>query len=232
MNPMIARKAIWTAVHVSTWARRRRRVQPDITPVKVNLGSGVSAAPGWINVDASIHAMCSKWPAGLLGLLHKHSEYGRTHSKEDYLKMLREGRYVHQSLEYGVPFDAESVDFIYSSHMLEHLFREDALALLRDAHRALKRNGRIRVAVPDLAYALRLYQEGAKQQAMSFFFCPDRDGWLNQHHYMYDFDLLTDLLQAVGFSQVERCSFRLGACPDLNFLDNRPEETLYVEATK
>jgi hypothetical protein len=49
---------------------------------------------------------------------------------------------------------------------------------------------------------------------------------------MYDFDLLRSELTKAGFSKIERRSYRDGDVPDIALLDNRPEETLYVEATK
>lgn len=148
------------------------------------------------------------------------------------MRILRENRFVHHGLHYGVPFDDGHVDVIYSSHVIEHLFREEAEAVLRDAYRALKKGGLIRIAVPDLEHAVKLYQKGAKEEALAFFFSVQRAGYLNQHHYMYDFQLLRGLLASVGFRDVTRCSFQEGQCPDIKVLDNRPEETLFVEARK
>jgi hypothetical protein len=39
-------------------------------------------------------------------------------------------------------------------------------------------------------------------------------------------------LEQVGFWDVEKCSYRQGKVPDIDRLDNRPDETLYVEAVK
>ena len=41
-----------------------------------------------------------------------------------------------------------------------------------------------------------------------------------------------ELLEREGFTEVTRRSYREGALPDLGALDNRPEQTLYVEARK
>ena len=49
---------------------------------------------------------------------------------------------------------------------------------------------------------------------------------------MYDIDLMRRLLEDVGLREVQRRAYREGLVPDLEQLDNRPEETLYVEALK
>lgn len=229
---MTIRTALWRLVHGMTWLKRRQRVKTTGGLVKVNLGSGLRVAPEWMNVDGSIHAMCSRWPTKVLCWLYKHSDCQNTHSRDEYLQVIKQNQFVHHGLEHGVPYGDDTVDFIYSSHFLEHLFREDAEVLLRDAYRALKTGGCIRVAVPDLDHAVKLYQTGAKEEALAFFFSLTGAAYLNQHHYMYDFELLKNLLEKVGFIEVQRCGFRQGTMPDMNILDNRPEETLFVEARK
>lgn len=50
----------------------------------------------------------------------------------------------------GIPANNKSVDFIYHSHMLEHLNEEDGKNLIRECFRVLKPHGVLRVVVPDL----------------------------------------------------------------------------------
>lgn len=50
------------------------------------------------------------------------------------------------------------------------------------------------------------------------------------HMYMYDFQDLRELLAEAGFRRVEPRTFAVGECPDVAKLDNRPTETLFVEA--
>jgi hypothetical protein len=91
----------------------------------------------------------------------------------------------------------------------------------------------VRICVPDLAHAMALYQRGEKDAALSYFFNADpTEGYFFQHRYLYDFELLARLLAKHGFAEVKRCGFREGGMPDIEHLDNRPEETLYVEATR
>jgi predicted SAM-dependent methyltransferase len=215
-----------------TWIKKRQRIETNDAQVRVNLGSGLSVAPGWIHIDGSLNALVSRWPSIVLNRLYDWSDNRRWYSREQYIRILKDHRFVHHRLEYGLPFGDETVDVIYSSHALEHMFREEAEALLRDARRALKPGGLIRIAVPDVEYACQLFHQGAKEQALEYFFSRSRSGYLNHHHYMYDFDLLKTLLETAGFRQVERRAFREGNVPDLNVLDNRPDETLFVEARK
>ena len=65
---------------------------------------------------------------------------------------------VHQAnIIHGVPLDDGAVDFVYHSHVLEHLTREDGGRFLRECYRILKPSGILRIAVPDLEDAAREY---------------------------------------------------------------------------
>jgi hypothetical protein len=65
-----------------------------------------------------------------------------------------------------------------------------------------------------------------------YFFIDDEDNHYSRHKYMYDFSMIEELLFGAGFREVTRCSFAQGRVPDINILDNRPEDSLFVEATK
>jgi ubiquinone/menaquinone biosynthesis C-methylase UbiE len=57
----------------------------------------------------------------------------------------------------GVPFKSGSVDFVYHSHLLEHLAKEDGKLLLEECFRVLKSKGILRVVVPDLEGICKAY---------------------------------------------------------------------------
>jgi len=57
----------------------------------------------------------------------------------------------------GLPFGENKVDVCYASHVLEHLSRDQARALLQEIKRALRPRGIIRLAVPDLEAIAREY---------------------------------------------------------------------------
>jgi predicted SAM-dependent methyltransferase len=217
------------------YARRHRRVLPkgEGGVVKVNLGCGLAVAAGWINVDASLNALVASWPRAMHKLLYRLSGSNRYYSLEQYCDLLENHVFMHHDLSHSIPLKDETADFVYSSHFLEHLFKTDAERLLKDCHRVLKPGGIVRICVPDLAYAISLYVAGEKEQMLAnYFFVEDKDSFLARHKYMYDFELLKTLLEKIGFSQVTRCNYQEGRTPDLAVLDNRPEESLYVEAVR
>jgi len=223
------RRLIDLGTNFVCWTKRNSVVDPKDEVVKVNMGSGLSVAAGWTNVDASMNVFFSRWPRFILRMLYRTSGFKQWYSRDEYCNTLRDRVFVHHNVKYGIPFPDQSVDYLYSSHLLEHLLREDAKTLLKAARRVLKKGGVIRTCVPDLEYPILLYQKGDREEAMDCFFTYFS---LHDHKYMYDFDLLKQLLEEVGFTSIERCSYREGKTPDVDVLDNRPEGTLYVEASK
>jgi predicted SAM-dependent methyltransferase len=63
---------------------------------------------------------------------------------------------AHNLLE-GIPFDDETFDVVYHSHVLEHFTPADGKAFLEECRRVLKKGGILRIAVPDLEQIGRAY---------------------------------------------------------------------------
>jgi predicted SAM-dependent methyltransferase len=63
----------------------------------------------------------------------------------------------------ALPFSDGSFDVVYHSHVLEHLSKRDAPALLSECRRVLKSGGVIRVVLPDLERIAQLYVEALRQ---------------------------------------------------------------------
>ena len=201
--------------------------------VCVNLGCGLAIAPGWINVDASLNALFGGAPNGILGILYRVSGANRYYTKAEYCRLLHDHQFVFHDLAKSLPFSSSAVDYFFSSHFFEHLFPADAQRLLSEMYGSLKVGGRIRIAVPDLEYAIQLYSVGQRKRMLDdYFFVDDLSSFLARHKYMYDFELLRGVLEKIGYKDIRRCDFNEGGVPDLNLLDNRPEETLFVEACR
>ncbi|MBC7870304.1 MAG: methyltransferase domain-containing protein [Chitinophagaceae bacterium] len=57
----------------------------------------------------------------------------------------------------GLPFEDNTFDAVYHSHVLEHLDRTAARNMMQECYRVLKPDGIVRVVLPDLAYICQRY---------------------------------------------------------------------------
>ncbi|WP_343523793.1 methyltransferase domain-containing protein [Pedobacter sp.] len=67
-----------------------------------------------------------------------------------------EGVIAHNLLA-GVPFEDESFNLVYHSHVLEHFSRKDGKKFLQECFRVLAKAGVIRIAIPDLERIAETY---------------------------------------------------------------------------
>lgn len=140
-------------------------------------------------------------------------------------------------LRNGLPFSNDSTAFIYSCHVLEHLYPDEALALLKEINRILTPDGVARIAVPSMEFALQIADgdvscdfprkfEDPLGQSLNYLFC---DG---QHKYGYSFDSLRHFCNLAGFSKIKNYSGEFGVKPkeygDV-LVGDEPEGSLIVE---
>lgn len=110
----------------------------------LNLGCGDRFRPGWRNFDF----------VGCDGAVESHN-------------LLEE-----------LPFDDDSVDVIYHSHVLEHFTQGDARTFLGHCHRKLKPGGVIRVVVPDLENICREYLKVLERAVDGSAEDREKHGWM------------------------------------------------------
>jgi predicted SAM-dependent methyltransferase len=216
------------------WLRRHQHFEPEPGIVKVNLGAGITVAPGWINIDTNASSLVAGLPPPLVRLAFRLSSARRWVSADDYVATLHRNTFVHHNLVYGIPIGNERADFIYSAHFFEHVYRDDAQRLFREALRVLKPGGIFRINVPSLDPWVEALASGDTEHGLDGFFArsAEDETLLGRHRYMYNFDLLSRLLREAGFADVQRRNRREGATPDLDLLEKRSEHGLYVEAAK
>jgi len=221
-------------VNITSFVQKNWRIRPDVTKkVKLNLGAGLTVTPGWTNIDASLNALISSWPGFVHHVLHKASGARQNYSFQEYHTILKNNQFVYHNLIFGIPFVDNCADFIYCSHLLEHLTRQQGNNLVKEIYRVLKKGGILRVVVPNLSTAVNLYFSGEKDKALKLFYDgTDAGNEFSRHKWMYDFETLRSLLQDNGFKNTECCEYQRGKMPDIHVLDNRPETSLYVEAVK
>ncbi len=66
---------------------------------------------------------------------------------------------IQYDIRRGLPFDDNTFDVVYHSHLLEHLTPQQGRDLLAECHRVLRPDGIVRIVVPDLERIAQLYLE-------------------------------------------------------------------------
>lgn len=174
---------------------------------RLNWGCGHHVAPGWVNCDIKL-APCVD---------------------------------VSCDIRHGLPFSDGAFDCIVSIHALQEIPHFDLVPTLQELRRVLKPGGVLRLCLPDFEKALDAYNRGDK----SYFLIPDEDArtlsgklivqmlWYGWSRTLFTFEYIEELLQQAGFRAVNRCGYRLtaGDDPDIVELDNREDESIFVEAT-
>lgn len=150
------------------------------------------------------------------------------------------GADIAHDLRKGIPFPTDSVDRIYTSHMLEHIPFRDLLVFLNECYRVLKKDGELSVCVPDAGRYIRAYAERRYFRQLNGGYQPaitDTGSLLDQinyiaymdqlHKYMFDEENLVNTIKKAPFASVELRSF--DACLDL---ECRDYESIYAMAIK
>lgn len=137
-------------------------------------------------------------------------------------------------------FGDNSIDQIYSSHLLEHFYYPDMQRLLFECLRILKPNGIFEAAVPNMRIYIEAYLDSSKefvfpnqiyQPAFHYFSKIDLINYMGSldgiHKWMFDEENLPLIIASVGFRNVKMREFKAGLD-----LEERRKESIYVEAIK
>lgn len=154
--------------------------------VKVNIGSGPHGKSDWINLDWGILPLLSKTP-WLCRLLVKM----RLLPESYYRPWPGNLRLV--DCRKKLPFADYSVDFIYTSHFIEHLPRYQTIKLLTECKRNLRPGGVLRICIPDVKLLAEKYVQGDKNFFLKLEDSNIKNGQFEniadlfvQHFYGYD----------------------------------------------
>lgn len=211
-------------------------------PIKLNLGCGPSGLDGWVNFDWGALPLLSKvpWVRRLLvkaGILP--AGYDTPWPKIRLVDIRKR-----------LPLRNDSVQFVYCSHVLEHMERWEALRVLRECHRVLVSGGAVRIVVLDLAKICQQYIDGTEERparnACRMLWGHPKDvepvgfvarmirSFVRPHEWIYDNVEMEILMRDAGFDDVQHREFRQGLVVDLDQLDLEGHRThsLYVEAIK
>jgi predicted SAM-dependent methyltransferase len=134
----------------------------------------------------------------------------------------------------------ESVDFIFNEHFIEHITRNEALSLLADCKRMLKRGGILRISTPNLRKLISEYVSGRTNEWSDVNWTPSTPCQLMNegmrswgHQFVYDIEEFEALLTIAGFAKIVHVPWRQSQHPPLRNLECRPfHHEIIVEATK
>lgn len=140
----------------------------------------------------------------------------------------------------------ESVELIWSCHMLEHLkYPDDVVKCLKVFFSWLKQDGILRLALPDLGLVAKyyidkdpmlfkmygnsidhyLYKQGSAAERFMFFM----RGW--EHTIVFDFELISSFLKEARFKDIKKMPFGKSAMGVWKH-DRMKMESMFVECKK
>ncbi|HWD64310.1 MAG TPA: methyltransferase domain-containing protein [Solirubrobacteraceae bacterium] len=195
---------------------------------RLQLGAFDQACEGWVNTDVTPHLLVARVP-GLARALHVAGVLDEERRRQHLEGRFRSLRWLDVSRRFRFP--DRSFEAVYCSHLLEHLHPDVAEQCLREILRVLVPGGVLRIAVPDLDAMVEQYDPTD----------PDRFLWgvfqgrgarakaSARHWWHYNAVSLEALLRRLGYTEVRRCEFQQGRCPDLERIETRPW-SLFMEA--
>jgi len=102
----------------------------------------------------------------------------------------------------------ESADEIYASHILEHVSRDKLIPTLVLWCSKLRQGGRLRVAVPDFDSVCNVYLKNRSIEEVIGLVSGGREGRLDEHKIIFNFDYLKKCLIEAGFESISRYDWR------------------------
>jgi len=203
--------------------------------MKLNFGCGPQVTDGWIGVDYAIGARFAKLPL-----------FRTVNRKLRIFDLDWDDRITIHDLTKRLPWKDDSADVVYTSHVLEHLARDDGRNFLAECHRVLRKGGIVRVVVPDLNPIVREYVDGRLRadevlEKLGVLYISSRNPIKrglsrfvqSPHQCLYDTPTVLSLLREIGFDARSRRPFD-SEIEDIRKveLEGRTDDAVIVEGRK
>jgi len=140
------------------------------------------------------------------------------------------------------PLPDGALSYVFSEHLFEHLSYRDGLAMLRECHRTLRPNGKIRIATPNLLKLIQLFQNPKNDEMRNYIngkivaaYWPEKlprtispecvilnyelKSW--GHQFVYDPPTLRESLERTGFQSIKEVAPGESDDPQLRGLEVR-----------
>jgi predicted SAM-dependent methyltransferase len=211
---------------------------------RINVGCGMTPTKGCLNFDNSFSIRLSAFPR-LSTILYKAKFIDQP--QMNYILFCRQNKIGWANVTKRIPVPDNSAEVLYSSHMLEHLDRQEVTMFLAEARRVLVSGGIIRIVVPDLEKSINSYISHGDADLLieSMHVCVPRPRKLSErlrilfvgtrhHQWMYDSKSLCRLMNNSGFTEARNVpagETRIKNPAPLDLCE-RMDESVYVEAIK
>lgn len=138
-------------------------------------------------------------------------------------------------------YDDNSIDYIFSEHLIEHLTYQEGKFMLEECFRILKVDGKIRISTPDLKFLVDLYTEDKTDLQKRYIDYSVNHSAYNVsigidtfiinnfvrdwgHIFIYDEKTLSSLFESIGFSNVKSYLITESEDENLKNLENINDE--------
>lgn len=142
----------------------------------------------------------------------------------------------------GLPLEDDSLDYVVSMHALPEIPYPDLEDALWELRRVIRPGGALRLGLPDMDRAIHAYLRNDRD----YFLIPDHTCastggkmivqllWYGRSRTMFTGDFAEELLRRAGFREVRPCEYLQthSPFPEIVELDNRPQESLFLEGVK
>jgi len=210
--------------------------------LNLNIGCGDTPTKGWRNYDNSWSVRLAKNNV-LTYVLRETGVFSASQLK--FITFSENANILWANGIKRIPENDSTADAVYSSHMIEHIEKDDVSLFFKEVRRILKSGGIIRLAVPDIKLQAEKYiQDGdadnfiettslTRKYPKTFI---DKIKYLiigdRNHQWMYDGKSLCKLLSSAGFNEPCILEPGLTTIPDPGMLNlkERLSESVYVEA--
>jgi len=108
----------------------------------------------------------------------------------------------------ALPYEPETFDLLYSSHVLEHINRNMTVAALSHWHSLLRKGGVLRLAVPSFSAVVEYYNKEKDLVPLLGLLFGGQRFILDSHCCVFDEMFLTKLLKQVGFTEIRKWDWR------------------------
>ncbi len=150
------------------------------------------------------------------------------------LREIFKSKHIGHDLRKPLPYESKKFEGAFSEHTLEHLYYDEAINLLKEIKRVLKSGSIFRCTVPDLKKYNDFYNGNIRNEFFDKFIYKAQ-AFFNltqnyQHKSIWDYEILSEKLTEVGFTDVCERKYKDGENSNLLLdLEFRRSETLYIE---